>query len=246
METNPKLLVKGADSDDVMCRACHTLWDQADNHGWLTHPVVDDYSASVSTHPDKYRATLSNKDNSGIKLVDGGVSCPSCHGIHFVDSDATTVDGPGAVLSKSDGKLLRGDGPERADKSSLCQTCHTYMEHGNNTGEKVGCMVCHSGHSYDPDFPNYFVLRKSTTTTTYNTVNGLDYSSTDVLIENQKYTFWNDGTDGTANGYCEKCHGDAAALPGSFHNSAAVCTDCHKHKAGSSGSFEHGDGGGRQ
>jgi len=239
-ETNPKLLIKGVDSADVMCRACHALWDQADNHGWLTHPIVNNYSTSVATHPDKYRATLNNKDNSGIKLVDGGVSCPSCHGIHFVDSDATTVDGIGQTLSQSDGKLLSGNGPGQTDKSSLCQTCHTYKEHGDDTGEKPGCLICHSGHSYDSDYPNYFVLRKSATTTTYNTVTGLDYSSPSVLDSGLKYTFWNDQTDGTADGYCEKCHGDAVTIgagAGNYHIATAVCTDCHTHMGSIGGSF---------
>ncbi|MCK4507090.1 MAG: hypothetical protein KAU27_01015, partial [Desulfuromonadales bacterium] len=242
---NTKLLVTGADSADSMCRACHALWDQTDNHGWLTHPIVNNYSTAVATHPDKYRATLINKENADIRLVDGGVSCTSCHGVHFVDSDATTPDGVAHIneLSPSDGKLLRGDGPERSDKSSLCQTCHTYEEHGDDNGEKPGCLICHSGHSYDPAYPNYFVLRKSATTTTYNTVTGLDYSSPSVLDSEVKYTFWNDRTDGTANGYCEKCHGDARDIgsgAGNYHIAEAICTDCHTH-AGST--FVKHDGG---
>lgn len=226
---------------DLMCQTCHKAW-VINDHGWLSHPIIDDYNASVATNPEKYHATLKNKGNADINLVFGGVSCTSCHGVHHVDSDSTTVDGPGQVLNMSDGKLLRGDGPLLTDKSSLCQTCHTYMDHGDNTGEKVGCLICHSGHSYDPSAPNYFVLRKTALTATYNLVNGLDYSSPDVLDEGLKYTYWNDQTDGTANGYCEKCHGDAASLPGSFHSSSAVCTDCHKHDAGGAGSFGHGDG----
>jgi predicted CXXCH cytochrome family protein len=240
---NPQLLVKGSNSADAMCRACHLPWDQKDNHGLLTHPLANDYTAKASASPDKYRSILVNKENADIRLVDGGVSCTSCHGLHFADSDAATVDGPTTLLNKSDGKLLRGDGPEQADKSSLCQTCHTYAEHGNNPGEKAGCLVCHSGHSYDPEYPNYFVLRKLAATATYNTVTGLDYSSPAVLDEAQKHTFWNDGSDGTADGYCEKCHGDAAALPGSIHTSTSVCTDCHKHSAEDGGSFGHPGGG---
>jgi len=233
VETNPKLLVKGADSTDAMCQACHAHWNQSDNHGWLTHPVVDSYNTAVAANLGKYSVALNNKGQAGIKLVDGGLSCTSCHGIHFVDSDATTPDGVDYIndLGKAGGKLLSGDGPEQTDKSSLCQTCHTYKRHGDNSGEKVGCLVCHSGHSYDPDYPNYFVLRKSATTTTYNTVTGLDYSSPSVLVDELKYTFWNDRTDGTADCYCEKCHGDAKDIggAGSYHVTSAVCTDCHSH-----------------
>ena len=237
--TNPKLLVKGNNSTDAMCKACHQSW-VVNDHGWLTHPIIDDYASSVAANPDKYNASLNNKGNAGIKLVNGGVSCTSCHGVHFVDSDATTVDGVGQSFSISDGKLLRSDGPGRIDKSSLCQTCHTYGEHGDDTGEKVGCLICHSGHSYDPDFPNYYVLRKSAETTTYNTVTALDYSSPSVLDEGLKYTFWNDQTDGTANGYCEKCHGDAVTIgigAGDYHIAAAICTDCHSHDGMTGSSF---------
>ncbi|RLB65292.1 MAG: hypothetical protein DRH08_08190, partial [Deltaproteobacteria bacterium] len=241
---NPKLLVKGDNSTDVMCKACHQSW-VVNDHGWLSHPIIDSYNAAVAANPGKYRASLSNKGNADIKLVDGGVSCTSCHGVHFVDSEAATVDGVGQSLSISDGKLLRGDGPGQADKSSLCQTCHTYKEHGNSTGEKVGCLVCHSGHAYDPDTPNYFVLRKSTTTTRYNTVSGLDYSSPDVLDAGLKYTFWNDQTDGIANGYCERCHGDAKDIgggAGSYHVASAICTDCHTHEGSTFVSHDDGAG----
>ncbi|GEM_PF-7072694 len=237
--SNPKLLVKGNNSSDVMCRACHQSW-VINDHGWLTHPIIDNYSASVAANPGKYFANLNNKDNASINLVNGGVSCTSCHGVHFVDSDAATADGAGQSLSVSDGKLLRSDGPGQPDKSSLCQTCHTYGEHGDNIGEKVGCLICHSGHSYDPDFPNYYVLRKSAETTTYNAVTALDYSSPSVLDESLKYTFWNDQTDGTANGYCEKCHGDAVTIgtgAGDYHTAAAICTDCHSHNGTNGSSF---------
>lgn len=236
--SNTKLLVKGNNSAEAMCRACHQPWDQEENHGLLTHPLVSDYNAKAAAFPDKYRMALVNKENADIQLVAGSVSCTSCHGVHFADSDASTVDGPTELPSKSDGKLLRGDGPQQEDKSSLCQTCHIYQNHGDDIGEKPGCMVCHSGHSYDPNYPNYFVLRKSATTTTYNTVTGLEYWSPSVLDEAQKYQFWNDGTDGTSEGYCEKCHGDAKGIglgAGGYHVASAICTDCHKHDSDQGG-----------
>lgn len=230
VENNPKLLVKGNASADTMCRACHRSW-VLNNRGWLTHPIVDDYNASVAANPGKYRATLSNQRNADIRLVAGGVSCTSCHGAHFVDSSATTADGPGQALNPADGKLLRGDGPGQADKSSLCQSCHSYSSHGGR-GEQVGCLVCHSGHSYDPAAPNYFVLRKAAATTAFGAVTGLDFSSPDVLLDGEKYKFWNDRIDGSAGGYCEKCHGDAGGIglgAGSYHVASAVCTNCHRH-----------------
>jgi predicted CxxxxCH...CXXCH cytochrome family protein len=239
-ETNPKLLVMGADSADQMCLACHADWN-LDSHGWLSHPIVANYNAVALAQPAKYRASLSNKGQGQIKLVNGGVSCTSCHAPHFTDSNAETSDGvSGTPGSSPDGKLLCGDGPGRPDKSSLCQTCHLYQEHGDSSGEKVGCLVCHSGHSYDPDKPNYFVLRKTADTATYNTVGGLDYSSPDVLDGGLKYTFWNDRIDGSAQGYCERCHGDARDIglgAGDYHVASALCTDCHKHSGTSDSSF---------
>lgn len=234
VETNPKLLIQGAGSADLMCRTCHAPWDQSNNHGWLTHPIVANYNSVVAAQPDKYLATINNKGNAEIQLVSGGISCTSCHGVHFVDSDSSTPDGVANIdgLNKSDGRILRADGSSQTDKASLCQSCHKYVKHGDSVGEQPGCLVCHSGHCFDADFPNYFVLRKSATTITYNTVTGLDYSSPSVLDKNLKYTFWNDRVDGTANGYCEKCHGDAKDIgsgAGNYHTAASVCTDCHNH-----------------
>ncbi|MCK4508551.1 MAG: CxxxxCH/CxxCH domain-containing protein, partial [Desulfuromonadales bacterium] len=242
---NDKMLPLKADRSGPMvandiCLACHAIRGQSENHGWMTHPIVSDYNASVLASPEKFNPIPVNTLNADIRLVDGGVSCTSCHGVHFVDSDASTPDGPMEAINKSEGKLLRGDGPGRSEKSSLCQSCHTYEKHGNDTGEKVGCLVCHSGHSYDPEYPNYFVLRKAATTTKYNTVGGLDYSSPDVLDVGLKHTFWNDQNDGTADGFCEKCHGDAKDIglgAGDYHVASAVCTDCHKHSGMTDASF---------
>lgn len=254
LTTNPQLLVKGAGSVEAMCQACHVPFAQqtTGNHGLLSHPLVTDYATVAAANPAKYRSSPANARRGAIQLVDGQVVCTSCHGMHFVDSSSDTDDGkaqlkptyPGFTtgLAQGDGKLLRADGASRADKSVLCQSCHTYQAHGGG-GETVGCLVCHSGHSYDPAAPNYFVLRKNAATATFGSVTGLDYNSPDVLDPLQKSTWWNDGLDSMAAGYCEKCHGDAAALPGSIHTSTSVCTDCHKHSAVDGGSFGHpGDG----
>ncbi len=231
---NPKLLKLGAGKADEMCLDCHSNWVQTGNHGRSTHPLVENYATTAAAAPDKYIASLQLEDQSEIQLIEDGVSCSSCHGVHFSDSDAATADGAAnqASLHNGDGKLLRGNGPGRSNTSSLCQTCHTYKPHGSSETEDVGCLVCHSGHSYDPTAPNYFVLRRATTTTTHGAVANLDYSDSGVLDNAQRYTFWNDQTDGTATGYCEKCHGDAITIgtgAGQYHVTTAVCTDCHTH-----------------
>lgn len=249
LEGNPQLLVKGAGSGEAMCRACHVTWAQqtTGNHGLLSHPLVNDYASAASTNPSKYRTVPVNDRRGEIQLVGGGVACTSCHGMHFVDSNSDTDDGkaqldpeyPGYTtgLAQGDGKLLRADGPRRANKSVLCQSCHTYSAHGGTTVGTAGCMVCHSGHSYDPVAPNYFVLRKTATKPDGTVVTDLNYSNAGVLVPADKYKFWNDRTDGTADGYCERCHGDAKDISDrEYHVTNAVCTDCHKHN-GELGAF---------
>jgi predicted CxxxxCH...CXXCH cytochrome family protein len=234
---NTKILRLGSGSKEQMCLDCHRSWNLDSSHrGRLSHPLVADYAAVASAQPEKYRTPAEVAAAAGeIELVDGAVSCSSCHGVHFADSDAATVDGPGRELSAGDGCILRSSGPQAADTSVLCTACHSYGAHGNpaDGGETVGCLACHSGHSYtNSGDPNYFVLRKEVTTATFGTIAGLDYSDPAVLDEGQKYTFWNDQIDGSATGYCEKCHGDAKDIvpgAGNFHVRTAVCTNCHVH-----------------
>lgn len=218
-------------------------------------------------------ATLVLDDNLGnaeVRLVRGSatqtldLSCSSCHAPHFVDSDSSTADGRdlAAELNPGDGKLLRGDGPRPASdraadytagaaerRSSLCQTCHTYKTHGRaaDGGPLLGCLDCHSGHSYNAGDPYFFVLRKQAfnpltdapvTFTGY--VNGgirYAYNSLGVLNPAETWKYWNDRGDGQATGYCETCHGDVKDLPGSYHHADAVCTGCHQHQ-GENYSFE--------
>ncbi|MCM2263845.1 MAG: CxxxxCH/CxxCH domain-containing protein [Desulfuromonadales bacterium] len=239
--TNPQLLIMGPGSAQQMCLACHVTWNQGSGMSNLTHPVNIDYTASAAAHPGKYATAPSEDDGDlhnadQISLFNGKILCGSCHQVHFADSDANTADIPAnfAALSSNggDGFILRANGPKRADKSGLCKTCHTYQAHGDASGEKVGCMVCHGGHASDSALPNYFMLRKDAVTTTYGATEGLDYSSPSVLDGGLKYTFWNDRNDGSADGYCEKCHGDAKTIgigAGEYHTATAVCTDCHSH-----------------
>jgi len=255
---NPKLLVADASNGnkpmepEKMCRACHEVWANTNDHGWLTHPLIADYAAVAGTKPG-YKPAQSIVDAAVQAATDGrsavnlisyqgatGVGCLSCHAVHYADSDAGTADGVGHSLNNGDGRLLRADGAGRADTSALCQSCHIYQLHGDQSGERVGCLVCHSGHSYDPSLPNYFILRKTATTQTYGTKSSLDYSSPGVLNEATKYLYWNDLTSSTANGYCEKCHGDAQVIPdggGGYHTTTAVCTNCHSHGRSGEGSF---------
>ncbi|SHI76724.1 doubled CXXCH domain-containing protein [Malonomonas rubra DSM 5091] len=233
---NQNLLRLG--SVESVCRECHSAWAGPVSHALGTHPLVADYAAVAVPQPDSYLTTPNNGGGQGsIALVDGGVGCSSCHAAHFVDSDSATADIAGAVQSAGDGRLLRADGAQGDQPSALCQACHTYRHHGDGSGEQIGCLSCHSGHAFNAGNPNYYVLRASVTTSSYGTVTGLDYSGSAAIDDAQKHSLWNDGVDGTADGYCEKCHGDAKDIIG--HSSSDICTECHAHnESGAIYSFE--------
>jgi predicted CxxxxCH...CXXCH cytochrome family protein len=260
-DVDSRLLKVSMDSDQL-CKACHSGWNQSnepiDQNGWLTHPMVADYAtvaaaknadASLAGLPAMYNDQITNIGKGNVRLVSGGVSCTSCHGMHFADSDATTDDGlyqqahfgPSGSndplyttgLAPGDGHQLRTDGPSGADKSALCQACHAYKVHGDNgtrgTAATVGCLVCHSGHSHNAGAAQYYVLRKAIGAP-YNVVFGsppYDYSAKPASYNVKEP--WQDGATGSANGWCEKCHGDADAIPGTQHTNSANCLACHMH-----------------
>lgn len=229
---NPKLLKLGADSTDAMCLDCHTTWDQTNNHGLGSHPMHDDYPTLAAANPDKFKAAPDNFGTEGtIALIDDTkVSCSSCHGVHWVDSDDATADGKAQAeagnLSSGDGKLLKFDGAGRENPAqSLCKTCHTYDQHGGDTSQ--GCMVCHGGHEYDAGGnPNYFMLKKQVAldpipkTGAAGTVD-LEYTSYPAPYD--------------LDGVCQECHTLSAD-----HVDGYTCTDCHQHSTG----FTHVSGSG--
>ncbi|MEJ2200496.1 MAG: hypothetical protein P8X63_05730, partial [Desulfuromonadaceae bacterium] len=151
----------------------------------------------------------------------------SCHGVHFADSDASTVDGPTQTLSVGDGKLLKYDGPSRENPDqSLCQTCHNYDQHGADSG--LGCMVCHSGHTYDAGGnPNYYLLRQQVALTQIPKTGAPGTVS---------LTYTSYPTPYDLGGICQECH--TTLSPN--HVAGATCTDCHSHTTG----FTHVSGSG--
>ncbi|OEU75632.1 MAG: hypothetical protein BA864_02630 [Desulfuromonadales bacterium C00003093] len=224
-QSNPKLLRMGAGSTDSMCLDCHQDWNLTGNHGLESHPMHADYPTLAAANPDKFRAAPDNFGTNGsISLVDGTkVSCTSCHGVHFADSEASTDDDPAASLLAADGKLLKFDGPDKEDPNqSLCQTCHIYPEHGSDSG--TGCMVCHGGHEYDAGGnPNYFMLKKQITLVTPKS--GIE--------ETVNLNYTNYPTPANWGGLCQQCHTLSAG-----HDADSNCKDCHSHTIG----FSHGVG----
>jgi predicted CxxxxCH...CXXCH cytochrome family protein len=265
MGTRPQLL-RASINDDLICYQCHTPFYIDNANALLTHPVgaTTNYATHQTANPLKYKAVTTDADgrlstniaaNSDVRLVNGNISCSSCHGTHGADSSSATKDGllmwnvdhwePNTTLVAGDGKLLRTDGPD-LNKSVLCQTCHTYQIHGSASGETLGCLVCHSAHVYTSTGPaNYFVLRKSLTidSTLTPIADGpglvtlsFDYSAIPPV---DVATVWADPL--SANGYCEKCHGNLTTMAGSLrlHVEGENCRTCHEHnKSGGTYSFE--------
>ncbi|MDZ4185070.1 MAG: CxxxxCH/CxxCH domain-containing protein [Desulfuromonadales bacterium] len=226
MDVKPQLL-RAAAEGDLLCRQCHTGFYQDFENAVLTHPVgtTANYAAALLASPEKYKPTPTDAAPGIVGLVNGVVSCSSCHAPHFADSDSTTNDGliNVSTLVAGDGHLLKANGPAKTNNSLLCQTCHTYLPHGkmSDGGESVGCLTCHSGHIIVGN-SNIYVLRNSVTTATYGT-EAIAYSAVD--------TAWNDNTPVTATGYCEVCHGSAETIPknAAYHLTTERCADCHKH-----------------
>ncbi|MCK4509914.1 MAG: CxxxxCH/CxxCH domain-containing protein, partial [Desulfuromonadales bacterium] len=230
-----------------MCIACHTDFDGAmqGNHGLLSHPMVDNYEAFAGGDAN-YKTGIAvydpaNPYASGVQLVDGNITCVTCHTLHFGDSDVSTADGPGQALNAGDGLMLRGDGTQILGASgqptggSICIECHDYANslHGANGGTKdVGCLACHGGHNYNGGAPTWYMLNDPTGAYSGGAAPPVDLNAAWV------------GTEGVVDGFCESCHGDitewnAATDAGvgrdhDFATDAGQCDTCHNsHGEGS-------------
>lgn len=259
-------MVRVAIAGDVLCQQCHGSWfilndsndanPVNDTNALLTHPVVTDYATFAAANSTDYNAAPSNASNGGsgeVRLVDGGVSCTSCHGTHYADSSSDTTDGTSAyndsTMAKGDGNILRADGPLRMTgtpalpgprngatgtaqlRSNLCQSCHKIELHGQGVSgdHQIGCLDCHGGHAYNSGTPNAYILNKMTpdaVPTRIDRVNGVSVQITfpDYPNGGSTRTQWADENQGETGGFCEKCHGDC--------NSVAMVAAAAEHEAG--------------
>ncbi len=241
---NPKLLKLGVDSEDAMCVECHTDWDTTPANALLTHPLVADYpqfladADPVTAAKFKTFAPPSPEMALGVdptSLTAESILCSTCHGTHFTDSDSSSADTPASVLA-GDGKLLKATGAQGADaaaRSELCNSCHVYTSHGVDTpANMIGCLDCHSGHSYNDGTANYFVLRSDVDTAAFGAKTGLRYTSVPTN-KTERATVWAGGAG--VDGYCEGCHGDLTDdSPGGasfvrLHKADDDCNQCHLH-----------------
>jgi hypothetical protein len=94
-------LYTGGDSGgNVFCANCHQTWQMTSAGTWdgavKSHPVGIDLTG------DNLHAAPLDGDGSGsdsnptndLQLFASEVECLTCHGVHFVDSNTNTVDGP--------------------------------------------------------------------------------------------------------------------------------------------------------
>lgn len=254
-------LVRAAIAGDLICQQCHGSWFVANPNATLTHPIVADYAAIAAANPSKFNATVTNVGGGDVRLVNGGVSCTSCHGTHYADSSSATTDGTtnynNATLAKGDGSILRSDGPLRTGaardtavtgtaqlRSNLCQACHTYKMHGKGgNNQLIGCLDCHGGHGYNGGVANAFVLASQSPDAVPVRANRAANGTASVDFPSfpdggSTRTKWSDDNAGTANGFCESCHGDVQDVgAGGLGNidlqhqagQTTECDNCHLH-----------------
>ena len=217
-------------SADAVCLDCHRNWDtsNATAGAFMTHPIGMDLTNVNGT------SVKAGSTDPNVQLVNGVVSCSSCHGLHWTDSNAATTDGRGGNHGIGDGKLLVTDGRvagDAAKSSALCQSCHTHKVHGSG---QVGCLDCHGGHSYNGGSPNWYVLRDDISNV-LNMVTSGDGSLAMGDVSGLRYNFKNSMWMNGGNGYCEGCHelGNShngltygAKLDGSGN---PQCSSCHNH-----------------
>ncbi len=231
---------------DQLCLECHSVRNQR-NVQTGTHPVNFNYSSAsskVKLNPADYKPLPENANpanpTSAMKLPNGKVICSTCHGVHFTDSNARTVDGPAASalgqLSSSQGYLLRTDmRGDKANDINICTNCHTNKTAHNNKGQNIQCADCHAAHvdPGDGSAPNVWLVRRY-----------MNYSG-GVKLDSYRRKVLNQNIGGQSNfagesGVCQGCH--AVPAPGGSYpaehasSDPNVCRSCHAHDS-SIGSF---------
>ncbi|MFH1026368.1 MAG: CxxxxCH/CxxCH domain-containing protein [Pseudomonadota bacterium] len=239
-------LLRFTNDSDQLCFDCHRSRNRRDVQSG-THPVNFNYTSATSstrTNPADYRTLPVNANTanptSAMKLPQGKVICSTCHGIHFTDSNARTVDGPAASalgqLSSSQGYLLRTDlRGGKANDINICTSCHTNKIAHNRKGQNIQCADCHAAHvdPGDGSVPNVWLVRRY-----------MNYSG-GVKLNSYRRMVLNQGTGDQSNfagefGVCQACHSvppPGGAYPAEHASpNPTVCLSCHAHDS-VSGSF---------
>lgn len=195
LSTEP--LLKLDNTSDALCLDCHknrNISDASvnDPNPWKqkSHPVgvtIPDDSAHNSPPRDQYPAA-----GSQLKLVGPSadtVSCSTCHGVHFADSNPNTAATWDVLSSVPGGKgvLLR-----RYNDNELCRDCHNYMGH-STTGQQL-CRNCHDPHLGDGK--NFRLIYSNLSTPAYGIIT--------TVFDNLSTQFA--GRSDGKRGICDACH----------------------------------------
>ncbi|MDD2854703.1 MAG: cytochrome c3 family protein, partial [Desulfuromonadaceae bacterium] len=229
-----------ANDTDQLCLDCHRSRNTADQAKG-THPVGIDYQQSAAANPSGFNSVPLNANpsnpTSAMKLLNGTVSCSTCHGVHGTDSRSSTIDGSAnfANLSSGDGNLLRTDKrgaavvAGAADNLNVCTNCHANKTNHNKHGQDVQCTDCHGAHvEYDEAAsgseatPNIYLVRRY-----------LKYSSATRISKRIIYNSTSNKNfySPIGGGVCQSCHNP----PANHLSGTAVelghlnCATCHNH-----------------
>ncbi|HBA89820.1 MAG TPA: CxxxxCH/CxxCH domain-containing protein [Geobacter sp.] len=234
-ETNSAPFLRALNDADQMCLDCHRQRN-TQNHLSGSHPVLVSYSGAVKRNPEGFYATprSANPANptAAMKLVKGTVSCSTCHGVHYTDSNSATLDNRSSALlgrlTASAGNLLRAESRGgRANDVNLCTSCHQGMSAHNAGGQNVQCVDCHGGHVAETDGsdPNVYLVRRFMRYSTYRgkfDLRALNRPAYFLSAVNKNYK------DGNGTGLCQACHITPPDNP-DCNAPDAVCNDCHAH-----------------
>ena len=230
-------LFRTPNDSDQLCFDCHRERNQQDVQKG-THPVNFDYATSKSLlKPGEYQSSPVNANpanpTSAMKLPGGKVLCSPCHGIHFSDSNARTIDSASSAalgqLSSSQGYLLRTDmRGGTANELNICTNCHAGKTAHNRKGQNIQCADCHAAHvdPGDGTEPNVWLVRRYT-----NYSGGIKLNSYRSKILNQAVGAQSNLAG--QNGVCSACH--AVPPPGGSYpaehasSDPDVCRSCHMH-----------------
>ena len=242
-------LLKLDNTSDALCLDCHRSWNVTSVSTAPPAGKVMSHPVGVTLNPvlEGYTAPLNPQGFAGseLKLVGASsdkVSCSTCHGVHFADSDPNT-DATMTGLSPvplGQGVLLR-----RYNDSQLCKDCHRYQQHGPiaTPAKWQDCRNCHSPHNVN----NNLKLIKFDN---FSGPEGWVTPTFDNLTTNLA-----ERTDGKQ-GLCDACHAlDTTGVFGGWSSGHQLkginrseawkvnCISCHAHEFGdgsSVGSFAAG------
>ncbi|HBA90213.1 MAG TPA: CxxxxCH/CxxCH domain-containing protein [Geobacter sp.] len=234
-DTNSAPFLRTLNDRDQMCLDCHRSRN-TQSHAAGTHPVQVGYTSAVKRNPAGFYAAprSANPANptASMKLVKGQVSCSTCHGIHYTDSNAATMDNHSSallgILTPSAGNLLRTDlKGAQANDVNLCTNCHQGKTAHNAGGQNVQCSDCHGAHVAETDgsTPNVWLLRRYMT---YSTATGKVDNRTLGIPTYFQSTASRNYRDANGTGVCQSCH----TLPATVaeHSQPDVnCAICHYH-----------------